>query len=64
MDLDCLFAYSKLKGNLPVQLTAIGEMIKSGAQKHGIMVESAIDDCQNFMKVQSKEIISRKYKKQ
>ena len=40
-------------------ILAIGDMIKSGAQKLGMTVESAIDDCQNFMKVKSDETIPK-----
>jgi len=45
-------------------ILAIGDMLKSGAEQLGMIVESSIDDCQNYMKVQSKEIIPRDGKKQ
>jgi len=40
-------------------IMAIGDMIKSGAKQLGMTVESAVDDCENYMEVKSDEIIPR-----
>lgn len=40
-------------------ILAIGGLIKSGAKQAGMTVESAIDDCQNFMEVKSDETIPK-----
>ena len=44
-------------------ILAIGGLIRSGAEQLGMTVESAIDDCENYMEVQSEEIkMKKKYK--
>ena len=40
-------------------ILAIGGLIKSGAKLAGMTVESAVDGCQNYMKVKSDETIPR-----
>jgi len=44
-------------------IMAIGGLIKSGAKQLGMTVESAVDDCENYMEVKSDEIIPRDGKK-